>query len=438
MSYYNIAGDMSIRMGTNRNQTSLCRECFYQFDHTTDKNCDRCPACASPRVTTHPELKTLTIAHLDCDAFYAAVEKRDNPALAKRPLIIGGGKRGVVATACYLARVYGVRSAMPMFKAQAACPHAVIIKPNMEKYKAVAAEIRQLMSHLTPLVQPISIDEAFLDLSGTERVHRMSPSESIARLAKRIENETGVTASVGLSYNKFLAKIASDLDKPRGFAIIGKANALHFLAPKPVTLLWGVGRSLAAKLRRDGIAQIGQLQKLSEQKLVSRYGSIGTRLYQFSRGMDDRLVTPDRETKSISAETTFINNTNAFEVLEDRVNHLCEKVLTKLVEKGFAAGSVTLKLKRADFSLLTRTRRLQRPTRLLGSLQKTAIDILKREADGTYFRLVGVGAANLTKETKMDPPDLFNNLDTATARIDTAMHAVRTKFGSTTIRKGND
>tara|TARA_B100001093_G_scaffold518049_1_gene601566 strand:- start:1131 stop:2108 length:978 start_codon:yes stop_codon:yes gene_type:complete len=325
-----------------------------------------------------------------------------------------------------------------MFKAQAACPHAVIIKPNMEKYKAVASEIRQLMSHLTPLVQPISIDEAFLDLSGTERVHRMSPSESIARLAKHIENDTGVTASVGLSYNKFLAKIASDLDKPRGFAIIGKANALDFLAPKPVTLLWGVGRSLAAKLRRDGISQIGQLQELSERKLVSRYGAIGTRLYQFSRGEDERLVTPDRESKSISAETTFINNINAFEDLEHRVNHLCEKVLTKLVEKGVAAGSVTLKLKRADFSLLTRTRRLQHPTQLLELLQKTAIDLLKTEVDGTYFRLVGVGVANLTKESRMDPPDLFNNFVTDAARIDTAMHAVRAKFGSTKIRKGND
>ena len=438
MSHCNMAENMAPGVRANSNQTSLCRECFYQFDDRTDKMCNRCPACASPRVATHPELNALSIAHVDCDAFYAAVEKRDNPALTKRPVIIGGGKRGVVATACYLARVYGVKSAMPMFKARAACPHAVIIKPNMEKYKAVASEIRQLMSHLTPLVQPISIDEAFLDLRGTERVHRMSPSESIARLAKRIENETGVTVSVGLSYNKFLAKIASDLDKPRGFAIIGKANALHFLAPKPVSLLWGVGRSLAAKLRRDGISQIGQLQKLSERKLVSRYGSIGTRLYQFSRGEDDRLVTPDRETKSISAETTFINNINTLEDLGKRVNHLCEKVLTKLIEKGFAAGSVTLKLKRADFTLLTRTRRLQHPTQLLESLQNAAMGMLKREVDGTYFRLVGVGATNLTKETKMDPPDLFNNYNTEAARIDAVMNAVRSKFGSTKIRKGND
>lgn len=423
-------------MKTSVNQASLCRECFLQFDSGVLENHNRCPVCSSPKIATHSEIKTLSIAHIDCDAFYAAVEKRDNPSLAKRPLIIGGGNRGVVATACYLARVYGVRSAMPMFKAKAACPDAVIIRPDMDKYRVVATSIRRLMNDLTPLVQPLSIDEAFLDLSGTQRVHGMSPSTALARLVKRIENEVGVTASVGLSYNKFLAKIASDLDKPRGFTIIGKTDALSFLAPKPITLLWGVGPSLAAKLRRDGISQIGQLQKLSKQHLISQYGSIGASLYDFSRGKDDRRVTPNREAKSISAETTFSYDTCLIADLRSELDTLCKKVITRVIQKGFAAGSVTLKLKRSNFSLITRTRRLRYPTQRYDLLQKTALDMLQKEIDGTYFRLIGISANNLTEESKKDPPDLFTMLSTDSNRIDAVLNTVNKKFGINKIRKG--
>jgi DNA polymerase-4 len=417
-------------------KTALCRDCFSEFQQDETGNPDRCPFCASPRFLNHAELRDLKIAHIDCDAFYAAVEKRDAPSLADRPVIIGGGKRGVVATACYVARLYGVKSAMPMFKALSACPDAVVIRPDMAKYQAVALEIRKLMRDLTPLVQPISIDEAFLDLTGTEAIHGGCAAQTLAKLIQRIEHELGITASVGLSYNKFLAKIASDMDKPRGFAILGRAEALSFLAPKSVGLLWGVGKALESKLRRDGISQIGQLQKLNERDLVARYGSIGTRLYRFSRGEDDRKVTPDSETKSISTETTFLEDISAFEPLKNQLGPLCEKVAGRLKAKGYAAGSVTLKLKQANFRLLTRSRQLQTPTQRSDVLYDTVLPLLEMEVDGTAFRLIGIGAAELKDAGKADPPDLFQRADSGNQRLKTALHAVRDKHGPNAIRRG--
>ncbi|HAA93460.1 MAG TPA: DNA polymerase IV [Rhodospirillaceae bacterium] len=423
-------------MSADKNLPVLCRECFAAFSQDARGKPTRCPDCASPRIVGHEELNDLAVAHIDCDAFYAAVEKRDDPSLADRPVIIGGGRRGVVATACYLARVYGVKSAMPMFKARAACPDAVVIRPNMEKYRAVGQEIRTMMRDLTPLVQPISIDEAFLDLTGTEGVHGVPAATSLAKLIKRIETKLGVTASVGLSYNKFLAKIASDLDKPRGFAVLGRGDALEFLAPKPVGLLWGVGRALASKLRRDGISQIGQLQKIDERDLVARYGSIGTRLYRFSRGEDDRKVKPQSETKSISSETTFREDIDTFEELKAQLQPLCHKVAGRLKDKSYAAGSVTLKLKRTDFQLLTRTRQLGRPTQRGELLYETALGLLEKESNGTAYRLIGVGAGDLTEAVKADPPDLFDKMKLGDTRLDTALNAVRDKHGSGAIRKG--
>jgi len=195
--------------------STLCRDCTALHD---DANLRRCPACKSPRLVRHDEIASLSMAHIDCDAFYAAIEKRDNPAIADKPVIVGGGKRGVVSTACYVARTFGVKSAMPMFKALAACPNAVVVRPDMQKYALVGRQVRQLMLETTPLVEPLSLDEAFLDLTGTDRLHRCSPAQTLARLAKRIEDELAITVSVGLSFNKFLAKVASELDKPRGFS----------------------------------------------------------------------------------------------------------------------------------------------------------------------------------------------------------------------------
>ncbi len=273
----------------------FCRDCLAPVRQAGER---RCRACGSPRLLSHPELPRLTLAHIDCDAFYAAIEKRDRPELRDKPVIIGGGKRGVVSTACYIARIRGVRSAMPMFKALDVCPDAVVIKPDMEKYVAVGRDIRRRMEALTPLVEPISIDEAFLDLAGTERLHRRPPALVLAEFARQIEREVGITVSVGLSYCKYLAKVASDLDKPRGFAVIGEAEALDFLAPKPVSLIWGVGKAFAATLEADGIRTIGQLQRLDRADLMKRYGSMGDRLHHLSRGQDERRVHPSATQKA--------------------------------------------------------------------------------------------------------------------------------------------
>ncbi|OYX85330.1 MAG: DNA polymerase IV, partial [Azorhizobium sp. 35-67-5] len=276
----------------------FCRDCLADAGPAP-----RCQACGSPRLVRHPKIDSLSVAHVDCDAFYAAVEKRDDPSLADVPVIIGGGVRGVVSTCCYIARISGVRSAMPMYKAKALCPNAVIVKPNMAKYAAVGRQVRALMQELTPLVEPLSIDEAFLDLTGTERLHRLSPARVLARFAARVESEIGITISVGLAANKFLAKTASDLDKPRGYSVLGLEEAPAFLAPRPVTFIWGVGPAFGAKLARDGFPLIGDLQRADEKDLARRYGAEGLRLWKLARGLDARIVTPDREAKSVSAET---------------------------------------------------------------------------------------------------------------------------------------
>ena len=301
---------------------AFCRDCLTE----AAPGALRCRACGSPRIARHDELGTLSIAHVDCDAFYAAVEKRDDPSLVDKPLIIGGGRRGVVSTCCYVARIHGVRSAMPMFKALQLCPEAVVIKPNMEKYVGVGRQVRQAMRALTPLVEPLSIDEAFLDLTGTERLHGAPPAVVLARFARSVEREIGITVSVGLSYNKFLAKIASDMDKPRGFAAIGRAEALDFLGTKPVSLIWGVGRAAQEALEREGFRLIADLRRLDEGDLMRRFGAMGLRLARLSRGIDDRRVSPDEETKSISAETTFDTDIRDPRTLEKKLFLLCEKV----------------------------------------------------------------------------------------------------------------
>ncbi|MEK9662734.1 MAG: DNA polymerase IV, partial [Alphaproteobacteria bacterium] len=330
----------------------LCRDCI----RLLPEQARRCPHCGSPRILFHPELHRLAIAHIDCDAFYASIEKRDDPTLRDKPVIVGGGTRGVVSAACYIARIRGVHSAMPMFKALKLCPDATVIRPNMAKYAAVGSEIRSLMRAVTPLVEPISIDEAFLDLKGTERLHHRSAAATLAHLVLDIEKKVGVTASIGLSFNKFLAKLASDMDKPRGFAVIGRAEAETVLAPMPVNRIWGVGATLHRKLRSDGITRIGQLRSRDEAALVARYGSIGRRLHRFAHGRDSRQVTPDSSAKSISTETTFASDMADTESLRSRLWPLCETVASRLKNKDLAGSTVTLKLKTAKFRTLTRSK----------------------------------------------------------------------------------
>lgn len=396
----------------------------------------RCPACGSPRVFAHAELFDLAIAHVDCDAFYATVEKRDDPSLVDKPLIIGGGQRGVVSTACYIARMSGVRSAMPMFQARRLCPQAVIIKPNMAKYVAVSREIRALMDELTPLVQPLSIDEAFLDLSGTQAVHKAPPAVALARFAKRVETEIGVTISVGLSHNKFLAKIASDLDKPRGFAAIGQAEAVSFLADKPISFIFGVGKAMTEKLKKDGLTTIAQLQSRPPEDLMRRYGEMGARLARLSLGEDYRRVSPERETKSVSTETTFFTDLTGLEELSTALLALCEKLSERLKKQNLTGDTVTLKLKTAGFKTRTRALHLMMPTQLATTLYETGVQLLTREVDGTAFRLLGIGVSGLEVADGTDPVDLIEPRIARRAAAERAMDKVRDKFGREALVRG--
>ncbi|AEG52838.1 DNA polymerase IV [Sinorhizobium meliloti] len=412
--------------------SGFCRDCLKeQAAHSR-----RCLACGSPRLLRHSELYRLTLAHIDCDAFYASVEKRDNPELADKPVIIGGGKRGVVSTACYIARIHGVRSAMPMFKALEACPQAVVIKPDMEKYVRVGREVRAMMQELTPLVQPLSIDEAFLDLSGTERLHHDPPARTLARFAKRVEQEIGITVSVGLSYCKFLAKVASDLQKPRGFSVIGQAEAVDFLKAKPVTLIWGVGKAFAATLERDGIRAIGQLQTMEEADLMRRYGTMGRRLYRLSRGLDERSVEIDGEAKSVSSETTFNDDLARQEDLVAHLRGLSEQVAFRLRKSALAGQTVALKLKTADFKTRTRNRRLESPTRLADRIFRTGLQLLEKEVDGTKYRLIGIGVSDLVDPDLADPPDLVDPQASRRAAAEDAINRLRDKFGKTSVETG--
>ncbi|ANT52131.1 DNA polymerase IV [Mesorhizobium amorphae] len=416
----------------NNPDHGFCRDCL-TFQRGETRRCER---CGSPRLARHPELYRLHLAHIDCDAFYAAIEKRDNPALKDRPVIVGGGKRGVVSTACYIARIHGVRSAMPMFKALEACPEAVVIPPDMEKYVRVGREVRALMQALTPLVEPLSIDEAFLDLSGTERLHGMPPAVVLARFALTVEKELGITVSAGLSYCKFLAKVASDFRKPRGLSVIGEAEALGFLAEQPVTLIWGVGKAFAASLECDGIRTIGQLQRMERGDLMRRYGVMGDRLYHLSRGEDDRRVHPDSDAKSVSAETTFDTDISAMAELVPVLRALSEKVSARLKKSGIAGRTVVLKLKTQDFKLRTRNRQLGDPTRLADRIFQTGLDLLRRQADGTKYRLLGIGVSDLSDDEKADPPDLVDIQSRKRALAEGAIDTLRGKFGKKAVETG--
>jgi len=417
----------------NSSEQGLCRDCLSLQKSASVR---RCYSCGSPRLIRHPELYRLTLAHIDCDAFYASVEKRDNPELRDKPLIIGGGKRGVVSTACYIARIHGVRSAMPMYKALDACPEAVVIKPNMEKYARVGREVRQLMRDLTPLVEPLSIDEAFLDLSGTERLHKAPPAVVLARFSKRVESEIGISASIGLSYCKYLAKVASDLEKPRGFSVIGEAEALDFLRDKPVSMIWGVGKAFAAKLESDGIRNIGQLQTMDEGALMKAYGTMGQRLYRLSRGQDSRRVEPDHDMKSVSAETTFNTDLSTAADLVPVLRALAEKVSRRLKAGEIAGRTVVLKLKTQDFKLRTRNRQLSDPTQLADRIFRHGLQLLEKELDGTKFRLLGIGVSELSSSERADPPDLVDTQATKRAVAETAIDRLRNKFGLNAVETG--
>jgi DNA polymerase-4 len=412
--------------------TGFCRDCL----HDASETARRCAHCHSPRIKRHAELDALSIAHIDCDAFYASVEKRDNPDIRDKPVIVGGGKRGVVSTACYVARSFGVRSAMPMFKALKACPQAVVVRPDMAKYARVAREVRAAMEALTPLVEPLSLDEAFLDLTGTERLHKQSAARSLARLAQKIEREIGITVSVGLSYNKFLAKVASELDKPRGFAAIGKTEAVAFLAGQPATILPGVGPRMAQALGKAGFVSIGDIQKADLKEMMAKFGSTGQWLHNLSWGRDGRAISPDGERKSVSAETTFDSDLGDAATLKKILWTLCEKVHARCRSQRTGGRTVTLKLKTADFQTVTRQCRAPRPTQSADVMYECGLNLLRPELGAAKYRLIGIGVSDLVEAEACDQGDLFSEEPRKKLGAERAMDAVRAKFGAKAIAKG--
>jgi DNA polymerase IV len=383
---------------------AVCRECGV----AQEEGGGACPRCGSARLISHPELLDLAVAHIDCDAFYASVEKRDDPSLIDRPLIVGHpGGRGVVTTACYLARRFGPHSAMPMYKALELCPHAVVIPPDMAKYKRVSGQLQALFAKATPLVEPLSLDEAYLDLSPGVRLVERPAAVLLARLARAIETQVGITVSVGLSYNKFLAKMASEQDKPRGFSVIGRGEAKGFLASLPVRALWGVGEATARRMAEQGITRVAELQNLPEAELSARWGKFGRQLAGLVHGIDRRPVTPDRPAKSISNETTFARDIRSAAALAGELAPLAARVAGRLERQGLAGRTVVLKLKTSEFRVVTRHHRLADPTGRAETIRRAGLALLERLADGRAFRLLGVGVTDLCPLAEADPPDLF-------------------------------
>jgi DNA polymerase-4 len=409
--------------------TCFCRDCLSDLD----LGARRCAECGSPRLVRHRALPSLTLAHIDCDAFYATVEKRDNSELADKPVIIGGGKRGVVSAACYISRTFGVRSAMPMFKALALCPSAIVVRPDMAKYVRVGREVRRAMQALTPLVEPLSIDEAFLDLAGTQRVHGMIPAKVLARFAREVERDIGITVSVGLSCNKFLAKIASDMDKPRGFAALDQDEARAMLADKPVGFIFGVGPATQERLIQRGFRTIADLQRADESELMKQFGAEGRRLWRLARGIDDRRVVADRGAKTISSETTFENDIRDLTTLERMLWRLSEKVSSRLKNGDLAGSTITLKLKTADFRQRTRSQSIHAPTQLAAKIFAVTREMLAKEIDGTAFRLMGAGVSALRPGSQADDTDM---LDRRSADAERAIDDLRKKFGNAAVIKG--
>lgn len=411
---------------------TLCRDCLTPFDHGP-----RCPSCHGRRLVSHAELFDLSIAHMDCDAFYASVEKRDNPELADKPVIIGGGRRGVVSTACYVARIRGVRSAMPMFQALKLCPDAVEIKPRMQVYAEVSRAIRAMMEEMTPSIQPLSLDEAFLDLTGTQRLHGVPPAVMLARLVKRMRDELGVTGSIGLSHNKFLAKVASDLDKPHGFSVIGQAETAAFLHDKPVRMIWGVGQATQGALEKAGIRTFTDLLRWDRQDLHLRFGSMGGRLWHLARGQDRRRVSAHEPIKSISNETTFFEDTWDTDILDGHLWRLSEKVASRAKARELAGRVVTLKLKRADHRSLTRRQSQREPVQLADTIYRVARALYDQVGDEGPYRLIGVGISDLAPESQAAlPGDLLDPQAETRGRAERATDEIRRKFGKDAIMKG--
>ena len=415
----------------------LCRSCLRRGYDGGEAPPATCPYCGSDDVRSSRELFGLTIAHMDCDAFYASVEKRDDPSIRDRPVIVGGRERGVVAAACYIARRYGIRSAMPTWQALKRCPDAVVIRPRMSHYTAISREIRSRMLALTPLVQPLSIDEAFLDLAGTESLHGCPPAEALVRLQRGIREEIGITVSIGLSGTKSLAKMASDRDKPDGFFTIGMAEAADWLAPQSVSVLFGLGKSAVARLEAAGILTCRDLAAAPPAQLTSVLGRRASTIRDLAAGIDPRPVSPERAAKSISSETTFIEDLGDRNALEAELEVLCRKVSARLKAQQLAGGRVTLKLKRPDHRILTRSQTLPNRTDKAHMLFEIGRRLLAGETGGKKrYRLLGIGAEQLGPPEGESLLDLAGGQDTRRDSLEAAIDDVEARLGKDAVQSG--
>jgi DNA polymerase-4 len=374
------------------------------------------------------------ILHLDMDAFFAAVEQRDRPELRGKPLLIGhDGPRGVVATASYEARRFGCHSAQPMAIARRLCPQAIILSARGGRYEEVSERMFALLEEFSPQIEPLSIDEAFLDLAGTERA--LGEPESVARrLKERIRSELELTASVGLAANKFLAKLASDMDKPDGLTVIGPGDVDRILPPLPVTRLWGVGPATAERLRRLGVRTIGDLRRWPDERFEEHFGADGRRYRDLAWGVDDRPVVPDREARSISHERTF--ETDVAEVDEVRRVLLdqVEQVARRVRKHGLKAGGVSVKIRFGDFQTITRSRTLDHPTDATAELWRAAASLL----DAWPFRpvrLIGMAAERMSRAAGQLPLFAEPGSDRQ-RRLDTVTDRINARFGTRAIRRG--
>jgi len=384
--------------------------------------------------------KDRAIIHVDMDAFYASVEVMDDPALVGKPVIVGGTpeSRGVVSAASYEARRFGVHSAMSAARARKLCAHGVFLAPRMARYAELSRRIRAILDAYTPLVEPISLDEAFLDITGSRLLFGSGPE--IGRAVKRrIREEVGLVASVGVAPNKFLAKLASDLEKPDGFVVIAPGEATARLADLPVSRLWGVGKVAEKKLLRQGIRLVREVVRTPAAELEKIVGSYATRLKQLAVGLDDRPVVADEDAKSLSAETTFARDIESADELRAVLDELADRVGRRTRSHGFAAHTIQIKARYADFSTVTRAHTLTEPTAQTTVIRDTARDLLEVRLDrkGRALRLLGVGVSHLVRAEET-PGLLFEDARSRKHRaIDSALDDLRERFGGAVIRRGN-
>ncbi len=380
------------------------------------------------------------ILHVDMDAFYASIELRDNPGLVGQPVVVGGSPkgRGVISAASYQARTFGIFSAMSAAQALRLCPQLVFIKPRMEHYARISKQIREIFFRFTSLVEPLSLDEAFLDVSGSEKL--FGDGQAIARQIKhQIKSELGLTASAGVAPNKYLAKVASDLEKPDGLVVVASDRIQEFLDPLQISRVWGIGPKTAAKFHALGVSTIGELRQLPMATLKSLFGVNSEHFWRLSRGLDTRSVVPDRHAKSVSHETTFVQDIDDDEALEAWLHELTDQVARRLRRHGIFGRTIQLKLRYANFDTITRSTTIGEPTQTTEILWIAARNLLQkaRRDNRRSVRLLGMGVSNLTRDQKIQQ-NLFDQADKVKAnRVDEAVDAIRDRLGSSAVQRGS-